>query len=91
MQDEQEFFTRRRFLQWSAAGAAAAATAPSVQPLAAAQIPASIAERKPPAHSLSLRRSSELHVVLDSGSGLPYVRVAQSSTILDLAVHNVNC
>jgi len=89
MQDEQEFFSRRRFLQWSAVGAAAA-SAPSLLPLASAQTPASTAERKPPTHSISLR-SSELHVVLDSGSGLPYVRVAQSSTILDLAVHNVNC
>jgi len=70
MQDEQEFFSRRRFLQWSAVGAAAA-SAPSLLPLASAQTPASTAERKPPTHSISLR-SSELHVVLDSGSGLPY-------------------
>lgn len=70
MHDEPEYFSRRRFLQWSAAGVAAA-SAPVLLPRASAQTPESQAKRQPPAQAITLH-SPELHVTLDAGSGLPY-------------------
>jgi Endo-alpha-N-acetylgalactosaminidase len=70
MQSDQELFNRRRFLEWSAAGAAAA-SAQSLFSKASAQEPQPSGERQAPAHPITLR-SSELELILDSGSGLPY-------------------
>jgi len=70
MQNEQERFNRRRFLQWSAAGVTAAGIQ-SLLPLASAQQSQPPGERKAPAHPVVLR-SEDLEVTLDPAAGLPY-------------------
>jgi len=73
MQSDEEFFNRRRFLQWGVSGAAAVG-AQSLLPCSRAQEePAAPAAGKsaPPAHPLVLR-SAELEVILDPERGLPY-------------------
>jgi hypothetical protein len=54
MQSDEEVFSRRRFLEWSAAGAAAAGVA-ALLPAAKAQDTQAEGERKAPEHPLILR------------------------------------
>jgi hypothetical protein len=70
MQSDQELFKRRHFLKWAAAGAVAAGTQ-AIRRTASGQQPQTLGERKAPTHTLKLR-STELEVVLDASSGLPY-------------------
>jgi hypothetical protein len=71
MQSDSERFSRRHFLRWTAAGAAAAGT-PWLLPTAAAQSPVSpTGERAEPTHTVVLR-SPQLEVILDTASGLPW-------------------
>jgi hypothetical protein len=71
MQSDAERFSRRHFLQWVAAGTAAAG-APRLLPGAEAQEQsAATGERKKPEHPIVLS-SPQLEVTLDAASGLPW-------------------
>lgn len=70
MQSDPERFSRRHFLQWSAAGAAAAG-AGWLAPSDEAQEQPTDGERHAPEHPLVLS-SPELEVTLDAASGLPW-------------------
>jgi len=69
MHEDQEFISRRRFLHWTAAGAAGVGASILV-PAAEAQTAPGM-EPKAPLHPLSLR-SPEMEVVLDAANGLPF-------------------
>lgn len=68
MQSDEEVFTRRRFLEWSAAGIAAVGAQST---LGSAQEATQPGERQAPEHPITLR-SPELEVIMDPSSGLPY-------------------
>lgn len=68
MQLEEEYFTRRRFLQWTAAGAAALGSEKLLQ---GQEQTISTGTRQAPADPIVLR-SGMLEVVLDARHGLPY-------------------
>ena len=81
MQSDPERFSRRHFLQWSAAGAAAAGTG-WLTPNDEAQEPLADGERTAPQHPLVLR-SAQLEVTLDAASGLPWkYRLSSSNAAL---------
>jgi hypothetical protein len=70
MQSDPELFSRRHFLQWSAAGVASAG-ADRLLASSAQENRASGSERAAPHHPVILR-SPQLEITLDGASGLPW-------------------
>jgi hypothetical protein len=82
MQTDPELFSRRHFLQWTAAGTAAAGAQWLLPAADSQEKPAADGERRAPEQTVVLR-SPELEVTLDAASGLPwkYRLIANGATL----------
>ena len=80
MHTDEELYSRRHFLQWSAATAATAIALPALSQTASEPTPAS--QRSAPRHPLLLR-NAQLEVVLDAADGLPFsYRLRANASVL---------